>query len=261
MEVGLSNSLAESERVLGKVDTGLKLVDSLLRLGEVAGLPLLPAVCHAARSVLQVVREVRKVVKIVLSVAQRTIDVLELLTRMADNVAHFDMANRASVEGRMRELQCLLEDVRSAVAAFGKKGWLRHALKVGKSTTLSQLDTDITERLDVLLNFYSLARDKHLLEAREYAFEGEVARQLARLRLKTGETVEEDALEKDSEVVRAIAAASGLPEAELTDEMRGSCVSVSRIPSCDGDAPIGMEPQDWTKLQELRLQMQEVNIG
>ena len=62
----------------------------------------------------------------------------------------------------------------------------------------------ITKQLNALLNFYNLARDKHFLQAREYALEGEVARQLARLRLKTGETVEEDEMENDSEVVRAI---------------------------------------------------------
>ena len=256
--------LTSAARAHDKVQTGLKLVDTVLKLGEGAGVPLIPAVCIAARGVLQVVQASRTVINDALSAAQRTIDVLELLQLMAENVKRMDVTSRASVEDRMRELQRLLEDVGSAVAAFGKKGWLRRALKVKRRSAFSQLDTEITDQLDQLLTFYNITRDAHIidrLQAREYAVEGEVARQLARLRLKTGETVEEDALEKDSEVVRAIAAASGLPEAELTDEMRGSCVSVSRIPSCDGDAPIGMEPQDWTKLQELRLQTSTESAG
>ena len=141
---GEGTQLTSAERALGKVDMGLQLVDTLLRLGERAGLPLLPAVCGAARDVLQVVQQSRAVINDVLTAAQRTIDILELLQLMVKNVERMDVKSRASVEDRMCELQRLLDEVRSAVAAFGKKGWLRHALKVKKRSTLSQLDSEIT---------------------------------------------------------------------------------------------------------------------
>ena len=136
-----------------------------------------------------------------------SIHVLELLQLMAENVERMDAKSRPSVEDRMRELQRLLEDACSAVAAFGKKGWLRHALKVGRRSTLSQLDSEITAQLGLLLKFYNLARDAHIdarLQAREYAVEAEVQRRVAE-REAMGEAVDADALEKDSEVVRGIA--------------------------------------------------------
>ena len=120
MEAGVER-LASAGRALDKVRTGLKLVDTVLKIGEGAGLPLIPAVCSAARGVLQVVQASRTVINDVLSAAQRTIDVLELLQLMAQNVKRMDVTSRASVEDRMRELQRLLEDVRLAVATFGKK--------------------------------------------------------------------------------------------------------------------------------------------
>jgi len=213
--------LTSAARALDKVQTGLKLVDTVLKLGEGAGLPLIPAVCSAARGVLQVVQASRIVINDVLSAAQRTIDVLELLQLMAKNVEHMDVTSRTCVEDRMRELQRLLEDVRSAVAAFGKKGWLRHALKVKRRNAFSQLDSEITAQLGLLLTFYKITRDAHIidrLQAREYAVEAEVQRQVAE-RNAMGEAVDEDALENDSEVVRSIAVASGVSDTEFRSEL------------------------------------------
>ena len=85
MESGVER-LASAERALHKVQTGLKLVDTVLKLGEGAGLPLIPAVCSAARGVLQAVQTSRTVINDALSAAQRTIDVLELLKLRANNV-------------------------------------------------------------------------------------------------------------------------------------------------------------------------------
>ena len=135
------------------------LVDTVLKIGEGAGLPLVPVVCGAARGVLQVVQESRTVISDVLSAAQRTIDVLELLQLMAKNVKRMDATSRASVEDRMRELQRLLDDIRSAVAAFGKKGWLRQALK--RRNAFSQLDSKITGQLDVAQVLQPLPRRGH----------------------------------------------------------------------------------------------------
>ena len=79
--------LASSARALDKVQTGLKLADSVLKLGENCGVPLLPAVCSTARGVLEVVQASRTVISDVLSAAQRTTDVLELLLRFSEKAA------------------------------------------------------------------------------------------------------------------------------------------------------------------------------
>ena len=245
MEAGVE-WLASAGRALDKVRTGLKLVDTVLKIGEGAGLPLIPAVCSAARGVFQVVQASRTVINDVLSAAQRTIDVLELLQLMAQNVKRMDVTSRASVEDRMRELQRLLEDVRSAVAAFGKKGWLRHALNVKRGTAFSQLDSEITSQLDLLLQFYNLARDADILDrlqAREYAVEAEVERQVAE-RKGLGEAVDAEALEKDCEVVRGIAVASGVSDAEFQEELSGL-----RSEMRDGFASTGV------KLDEIKKMM------
>ena len=256
MEAGVER-LASVERALGKVETGLKLADSVLKLGEGAGLPLIPAVCSAARGVLRAVQASRTVISDALSVAQRTIDVLELLQLMAENVERMDAKSRPSVEDRMRELQRLLEDARSAVAAFGKKGWLRHALKAGRRSTLSQLDSEITAQLDLLLKFYNLARDANvdaLLQAREYAVEAEVQLRVAERKAK-GEAVDADALEKDSEFVRGIAVASGLSDAEfqqeLCSEMREGFVQQGL--KLDRAAELMQSDQEFEATQQLEL--------
>jgi len=90
---------------------------------------------------------------------------------------------------------------------------------VGRRSTLSQLDSEITSQLDLLLKFYNLARDADIidrLQAREYAVEAEVERQVTE-RKALGEAVHEEALEKDSEVVRGIAVASGVSDAEFQE--------------------------------------------
>jgi len=245
MEAGVER-LASAGRALDKVQTGLKLVDSVLKIGERAGLPLIPAVCSAARGVLQVVQASRTVINDLLSAAQRTIDVLELLQLMAENVKRMDAKSRPSVEDRMRELQRLLEDVRSAVAAFGKKGWLRHALNVTRRNAFSQLDSEITSQLDLLLKFYNLARDADIidrLQAREYPVEAEVERQVAE-RKALGEAVDAEALENDREVVRGIAVASGVSDAEFQEEL-----SELRSEMRDGFASTGV------KLDEIKTMM------
>ena len=87
------------------------------------------------------------------------------------------------------------------------RSWLRHALNVKRGNAFSQLDSEITSQLDLLLKFYNLARDADILDrlqAREYAVEAVVRRQVAE-RKELGEAVDEEALEKDSEVVRGIA--------------------------------------------------------
>ena len=55
---------------------------------------------------------------------------------------------------------------------------------MGRRSTLSQLDSEITGQLDMLLQFYNLARDAHIidrLQTREYAVEAEVERQVAHM--------------------------------------------------------------------------------
>jgi len=183
---------ASAERALDKVETGLKIADSILELGENSGLPLLPAVCSAARGVLEVVQTViasQTVITDALSIAQRTIDVLELLQLMAQNVERMDVSSRARVEGPMRELQRLLEDVRSAVDALGKKGWLRHALKVKRHIA------EITDQIELLLKLYNLARDAYTLDrlqAREDRSRREQAEE-ARARQKEEERARKEA--------------------------------------------------------------------
>ena len=71
--------LASAGRALDRVQSGLTLVDTVLKIGEGAGLPLIPAVCSAARGVLQVVQASQTLINDALSAVQRTVDVLELL--------------------------------------------------------------------------------------------------------------------------------------------------------------------------------------
>jgi len=101
------------------------------------------------------------------------------------------------------------------------RSWLRHALNVKRGNAFSQLDSEITSQLDLLLKFYNLARDADILDrlqAREYAVEAEVERQVAE-RKALGEAVDADALEKDSEVVRGVAIASSVSDAEFQEEL------------------------------------------
>ena len=138
------------------LNKGLLIADALLKLGEGAGLPLLPAVCGAAREVLSIVQQSTTLIADSLSVAKRVIEVLELLQCMAENVKRFTEANRAGVEGRMSELKELLVEVRTIVAKIGKKGWLKRVYTVAKGRKLSEIDADITQQLKTLLSFYNL---------------------------------------------------------------------------------------------------------
>ena len=204
------------------LNKGLLIADALLKLGEGAGLPLLPAVCGAAREVLSIVQQSTTLIADSLSVAKRVIEVLELLQCMAENVKRFTEANRAGVEGRMSKLKELLVEVRTIVAKIGKKGWLKRAFTVAKDRKLSEIDADITKQLDTLLSFYNLARDAHFIDERlrprDYAVEAEVERHVHQRKLM-GEDIGTDALMADLAVLRDVAVESGVSDAEFQEEM------------------------------------------
>ena len=135
------------------------------------------------------------------------------------NVNTINGAMQKSVEERMCELERLLKTVRSAVIDFGQPGWFKYALGLFScSMSLSALDAEITEQLDSLLTFYGLARDAHIIEKLEFAIEAEVKRQIL-ARRDRGEVVDKAALEDDPEVVRGVAVASGISDAEFRKEL------------------------------------------
>ena len=201
---------------------GTQIADMLLRLGERSKIPLLDSVCTAARDVLTALKDAKKKVADAIQVGYRVVDMLELLERMASNVVSIDEQTRASVESRMRELQRLLNGVEATVIALGKKGWLKRTFGMyQEATKLSEIDAKMTKQLDMLLKFYQLARDAHmdaLLHAREYAVEAEVEKQIKQ-RLAMGEPVDAAALEADTDLMRCVAVASGLSEAEFKEEL------------------------------------------
>ena len=71
------------------------------------------------------------------------------------------------------------------------------------------------------MKFYQLTRDAHvekMFAPREYPVEAEVAKHV-RQRHEDGEPTDAAALEADPEVVRGVAVASGVSEAEFRDEL------------------------------------------
>ena len=227
----------------------------MLHLGEHAGIPLIGSVCTAARGVLVCLKAASTLVADALVVGRRVVEVLELLQLMAQNVSRMQAAGGiASVESRMRELAALLCDVEKVVVTFGKKGWLRHALKMRKHTKqLSQLDEEITRRLEMLMKFYQLvshAEVQGLLAAREYPVEAEVERQVCQRR-EAGESIDPEALEADPEVVRGVAVASGVSAKEFSEELGGLCSEVR-----EGFGAHGLKLDAIRKLIEQMSQLQ-----
>ena len=154
--------LTSKDRWLDKCDTGLTVADELLRLGEITSLPLLPTVCKAAREILGIVKRAKKAIKVVLSIAGRTADILELLQLMEPNVLRMNEDGRKSVAGRMDELRRLLDDVLLAVADIERKRWiglLRHGLKVKGRATFLELDSDLASQFNTLKDFYRVGMD------------------------------------------------------------------------------------------------------
>lgn len=201
---------------------GTKIADMLLRLGERSGIPLLGSVCGAARDVLTALKDAKTKVADAIQVGYRVVDMLELLERMAHNVVNIDAQIRSSVESRMGELTRLLKGVEATVVALGNKGWLKRTFGMYKEATrLSKIDAEMTKQLDTLLKYYQLARDAHMdarLQAREYAVEAEVEKQIKQ-REAMGEPVDVAALQADTDLMRSVAVASGLSEAEFKEEL------------------------------------------
>ena len=223
LQLRAAKAMKAAEKRSGYIEVGLKIADELLRLGEHAGIPLVGSVCTAAHRVLAVLKAASKAVADAMEVGKRVVDVLELLQLMSQNVSQMQAAGGIpSVEARMRELATLLGDVEKVVVTFGKKGWLRHALKLRKhSKHLGKLDAEITKQLEMLMKFYQLASDANVqrrLAVREYPVEAEVERQVNQRR-EAGESIEPEALEADPEVVRGVAVASGLSAEEFSSEL------------------------------------------
>ena len=222
MSQAAERKLKRAERASSIVGKGLAVADGLLLLGQ--AVPLLSNVCSVAREVLEVVQSVKDKVDDIVEAGQRVLDVLQLLELLARNVDRLRVG-KEEVEPRMRELQEQLSKLRDAIAAFGNRGWLKRAYNTWKKAkALSHIDAEMKEKLEMLMRFYSVARDAHveqLLEERTYALEAAIATQVHRRVQEVGGSEEDAAasLERDEKAVRALAEEVGVVGDELKAEL------------------------------------------
>ena len=130
----------ETSKVVGR---GLTLARTLLSMGS--NLPLVGALCEAAKGCLDSADEFKDKAEDVTIAARRVCDVLDIVYLMAQNVDRLE--EKALVESKMRRLVDLLVKFNAAVRKFGKKGWMKRAWKMrGHVESLTALDKEIVSQ-------------------------------------------------------------------------------------------------------------------
>ncbi|KAJ8602791.1 hypothetical protein CTAYLR_002598 [Chrysophaeum taylorii] len=153
------------ERVDEVVERGLDIVTTLLVIGT--ALPVvLGGICGVTKDILEDVRKYKGRAEDVAQAGSRVVDVLEFLQLLAHRVRVRNLPAIDKVRRAMEDLKLLLDDFKTAVQAFGNRGFLKRAWKLRKHAgTLSLLDEKIRcWKLDMLWKVYGLARDDHVEE-------------------------------------------------------------------------------------------------
>eukprot|EP00966_Prymnesium_polylepis_P213401 4942422-Prymnesium_polylepis.1 len=174
----------------------------------------------------------------VIEAGRRVVDTLKMLEVMAANMHLLGAAERRDLESLMGELQAMLFDVKDLVCSFGKSGWFKRAMQLGKhAKTLKKLDARIRGALVLATNLYNFAQDAaaarkqeelmELVQERFYALEEAVESKIKER--TTGCKTEEEAvaeLGKDAAALSEVAQRAGIKEEVMLAELREFGVEV-----------------------------------
>ena len=205
---------------------GRKAEDRILAIGE--AVPGLGGACCVAREILNDVKMFKDRADDVVAAGRRVVDVLKLLNKIEENADSLAADAKEEVKERIDDLRKLLVAVRGAVKAFGKKGFFKQMIEVGKQArVLSKLDEEIRDVMDYILRLYKIAKDEQiiaLLNAQTYKLEAAIDAQIDK-RMKDGATDERPAaaIKGDEEAIQEIADAGGVLQSEVRefrDEVR-----------------------------------------
>ena len=204
----------ETSKVVGR---GLTLARTLLSMGS--NLPLVGALCEAAKGCLDSADEFKDKAEDVTIAARRVCDVLDIVYLMAQNVDRLE--EKALVESKMQRLVDLLVEFNKTVRKFGKKGWLKRAFTMQSHVKkLTSLDKEIESQLDVFRETYRFARDKDMIQ-RTYNIEASINQLVAE---RVGQTGEPEGkvvavLSQDPVAIASVAVDAYVPADELETEL------------------------------------------
>jgi len=232
--------LERGEHASSLLQTGLAIAESILKVGFKVGsaVPLLGPTCTVAMDILAEVRANADKADDVIEAGRRVVDTLKMLEVMAANMHLLGAAERRDLESLMGELQAMLFDVKDLVCSFGKSGWFKRAMQLGKhAKTLKKLDARIRGALVLATNLYNFAQDAaaarkqeelmELVQERFYALEEAVESKIKER--TTGCKTEEEAvaeLGKDAAALSEVAQRAGIKEEVMLAELREFGVEV-----------------------------------
>jgi len=142
---------------------GLALVEALFLAGE--AVPILGAVCVAARRILQEVIDASNADERAVRAAERVVAILEFLRIISENTKNLKQDDDAKklVERYMTDLREKIDDFSAVLADDPKRSCCeRHLHVYARAADLDKLDADIAACLDNLRLAYQLANDRHI---------------------------------------------------------------------------------------------------
>lgn len=142
--------------------TGITIIDTLLVAGETV--PLVGAVCAAAKCVLQQVVDAQEANEMTVKASERVVGILEFLQIISDNTKNLKQNDDTQrlVEKYMRKLREKIEAFSALFEKYEKRGGCcgRNFFMFGHSEEVAKLDADIRECLENLRLAYQLANDR-----------------------------------------------------------------------------------------------------
>lgn len=210
--------LTGAEEVSTAADVVLALAQGTLKLGSL--LPGAGGACRVALEILNDVERLKDKADDVLAAGRRVEDVLKMLVKFEENAKTLGEEARNEINERIEKLRDLLEAVKDAVLAFGKKGFFTKLFRVSKKAkTLSKLDKEIRDAVEYIQVTYKLAQDMKLMEV-TYRLEAAMQR-LVHHQSEAGETDEQVSVdvEIDAETMITIAGEGGISNEVLFSEL------------------------------------------
>ena len=156
-------SARATSRAAALKKAGLALVEALFLAGE--AVPILGAVCVAARRILQEVIDARNADDRAVRAAERVVTVLEFLKIINDNTKNLkqDDDAKALVERYMSDLRDKINAFTHVLAHDQHRSCCERQLHVyGTAADLDKLDADIASCLENLRLAYQLANDRNI---------------------------------------------------------------------------------------------------